>query len=761
MALDPLYLVTPNGIPVPPFQEVKSQPYILAQTLDAPGAFASGDYTGFAAHFGNKILVGDALPSNAIDSLALPYAGIVIAANINERDVQTRYVNFNSKYTPSDGFAVGMLNGAECYIRNYENIPLKFYVNDIEQMRMLAGWVGIGAVAAYAAERFSVNGDTYLNGELLGTGEISTDGVFRINSASADRAIEFTNSDIRIAGNIGNAGRLDLHSNQVIRVLISGVPVSDTTVRGLEIFSGKPEGLVLGANLNSLIQTNNTTKYAQFGGKHYTNSEEPATISAMVSNGSTNTLHLGGGMPAQNAATRIKFHTAANNTTLVGTEAMNIDNAQKVNVAKAVVLPLDAAQAYLAGQHSYDPVSKTHLFDTGFPGVRVNAGQEVHVPFFNDTGVQISNGKTINAQGVDATFKVLKGILADSSSPATSSAVIGQATHDVPDQTVGLATLIGQVRDYDTSLLATSGIHYLGTNGDGTNSRPKHPSVILILGSIVESHATEGIAHVQVTRFRRRAANRSYGFTSQGIGAGTFYKAGFYAWEDTDANLTQASASVNLGISGKAYAAHVGIVPSGSGIVDTGQVGLQVTGTLDSETGPQVAAQTVVITEDITTLTANLLVETLEKFSGQVVIAFYVASGAPTAYSLDFNYGYSKYEDFNNRNVTVVGAECIWQGNAADSAMDVALKHHKAAGWTYAATGFTPGNGDIIRRSVAQAIDGDVVSGADGSWKRSEMTTFIEGNAREGVIFEVTTGQPSTIQNMDMHIIAVSEELSS
>jgi hypothetical protein len=216
---------------------------------------------------------------------------------------------------------------------------------------------------------------------------------------------------------------------------------------------------------------------------------------------------------------------------------------------------------------------------------------------------------------------------------------------------------------------------------------------------------------------------------------------------------------VNYGTAGQTYAAHAGIVPAGPGVVDTGQVGLRVSGIIDDEEGTQQAGQTGIITEDITTLTADVMAETSEKFSGQIAFELYVVSGIPTAYSLDFNYGYSKYEDFQNRDVTVTGVECVWQGNANDISFDIALLHHKATGWTYAATGFTPGNGDIARKSVDQALAGDVVNGKDGAWKRININQFIDGNASDGVIMEVTTGANNTIQTMDMHLSAVSEEL--
>jgi hypothetical protein len=436
-------------------------------------------------------------------------------------------------------------------------------------------------------------------------------------------------------------------------------------------------------------------------------------------------------------------------------------SAVKTLIQKQIQLDTGGGYAHTAGQLSYDVVSKTGLMDTGFSDVRINLGQEEHVRFFNDTGDTILNGTVINAAGVDATNSVLKGIKADASSPAFSSAVIGIATHDVPDGTVGLATAMGEVRDFDTTGLSVGGPVYLSeTAGILTSTRPKHPSNIVIMGSSLKSGASDGIFYAQISPFSRTKLGRSFDFTSQGVGADTFWKAGYYDWNDASVTLTQASTTQTYGVVGRAKAAHPGIVPSGAGTVDTGQVGLQVTGTLDSESNGQTATQTQTITEDITTLTADVMAEAAGKFSGQVTFELYVVSGSPTAYSLEFNYGYSKYEDFDNVDYTITSLECIWRGGGADTSFDIALRHHKPVGWEFAASGFEPGNGDIIRRSVDQAIDSDVANGEEGSWERLGINTFIEGSGSEGVLIEVATGSNNSMQGLEMHIGVVSESLT-
>jgi hypothetical protein len=426
----------------------------------------------------------------------------------------------------------------------------------------------------------------------------------------------------------------------------------------------------------------------------------------------------------------------------------------------AFQLDTATAHAYAAGMISYDTVRKVALADTGYTGVRNNVGMETYIPFYNDTGSAIDNGKVINAFGADATNKVVKGILAKADSPLTSSAIIGVATHTVPDQTVGLATVRGDVNDIDTSGFTISGPLYVSdlVAGDFTQTRPQHPSKIVVMGSVVYSHATEGVVLVEVRPFDRKPIVKDY-HISTGSNT-THYIAGFYDWSATSVALTQASTSVTHGTAGRTRAAHVGIVPQAAGSVDTGQVGIRVTGTTDSDTGVQVGSQTAIIIDDITTLSANTMAETIEKFSGQVTIELYVVSGTPTTYSLTFNYGFSKYEDYGNRDFTLAGFEAVWEGNATENGMDIIVKHHSPTGWTYAASGFVAGNGVICQRSVDQSIESNVASGVQGAYKRSNLQQYVEGSGLEGVIVSLVTTTINSIASMDIHMLAYSEELA-
>jgi hypothetical protein len=381
--------------------------------------------------------------------------------------------------------------------------------------------------------------------------------------------------------------------------------------------------------------------------------------------------------------------------------------------------------------------------------------------FVNGTATPIVKGQWLNAAGIDETNDIKKAILLNVTSPAFSSAPLGMCIDtSVAVGAVGRYIRYGAQADINTVGLTLGGPMYASDIQPGglTSTRPKAPNKIIVLGT-PELIGASGKVFVDISPFRRIDVSAASSFTSAGIGAGTYYKDGFYDWSTTGITLSHLGASTTYGTAGRTYAAHVGIVASGPGIVSGGQVGMRVTGTRDNESGTQSASYTGIITDDITTLVANQMIETSEKFSGNVTIELYVVSGTPSTYEVSVNYGYSKYEDFFDRNATVVGFQALWQGNATDSGFNIRLLHHRATGWTYSSGAFTPGDGAICERLVDQAIESNVVNGLDGAYKRKDLNRYVASAGGEGVMLEITTTAANTIQTMDTVILAVGEDL--
>jgi hypothetical protein len=273
---------------------------------------------------------------------------------------------------------------------------------------------------------------------------------------------------------------------------------------------------------------------------------------------------------------------------------------------------------------------------------------------------------------------------------------------------------------------------------------------------VLKSDVSGGVLFIDVERFSRVEVTKSYSFTSTSVGSGVFYSGGFYDWAASDANLTQAVSSIAYGSANSPHSSHPGIVPSGPGTVNTGQVGFRVTGVAINDDGILTPGTTEILTDDITTLSANTYYE-VGKFVGNVTFELYVVSGSPTTYSLDFNYGLSKYEDVGNSDFTVVGFEALGLAGANDSTFNIEVLKHVPQGWTYAATGFVPGNGAIATFQTDIAPYDNLVNGRPFAWKRTNLNTFVDGSGEEGVVFRITTGTNNAVKYMNLHLAVVLE----
>lgn len=92
-------------------------------------------------------------------------------------------------------------------------------------------------------------------------------------------------------------------------------------------YSGTGEALYIGANVgNSSEITNAVNKHGAIVAPHYLNAEEKIIVSSIYNSSSANAIEYGGGLAAYNAATTHIFYTAANATTLLGTQRVEINN---------------------------------------------------------------------------------------------------------------------------------------------------------------------------------------------------------------------------------------------------------------------------------------------------------------------------------------------------------------------------------------------------------------------------------------------------
>lgn len=115
------------------------------------------------------------------------------------------------------------------------------------------------------------------------------------------------------------AGSSGVSNNALATAVTFGMNSADFSYGGLSIKLGADDALS--------IRTDSTTKVARIVGAHYTNSQAPVGLIISSSQAASNQISYGGGSGSTNAATLIRWFTAANTTTLTGTERFGIDSA--------------------------------------------------------------------------------------------------------------------------------------------------------------------------------------------------------------------------------------------------------------------------------------------------------------------------------------------------------------------------------------------------------------------------------------------------
>lgn len=244
---------------------------------------------------------------------------------------------------------------------------------------------------------------------------------------------------------------------------------------------------------------------------------------------------------------------------------------------------------------------------------------------------------------------------------------------------------------------------------------------------------------------------KDYTFTSRGIGAGTYYLAGFYDAPAAEAALNQGGTTVNHGTANIAYGAHAFVVAKGDGAKTGGDLVLTVTGDSVQDDGTLTPGDSQVIVADATlaAFATDAYFETSKKWVGTVT--FTLSSSGGGAFNCSFNYGLAKYEDYGNESFTVRDFETVGLAGQSDAGFNVKLLHHKTTGWTYDVAAFVPGSGSICNIADYGAND-ELQAGEYFAYKRAALGVDVDGDTGEGVLVEITQTANNTIQIMDVHI---------
>lgn len=257
--------------------------------------------------------------------------------------------------------------------------------------------------------------------------------------------------------------------------------------------------------------------------------------------------------------------------------------------------------------------------------------------------------------------------------------------------------------------------------------------------------------------FKLSPLERAHFHFASRIGSfGVEFAAGGYTFSTTDANLTQASATVTIGTANHPYYAHAFLVAAAAGAASggTGLVEIEVSGTSIDDNGVRTAADTEVLVADITAMATNQYFETTKKWIGTVTWTLQVAGGGThTTFNADFNYGLAKYEDFGNMDFEITGLELTGRAGATDTGFNVELCEHKATGWTYAATGFVAGLGTaLVDVAGILSTESDLAAGEEFAFKKLNVSSQIAGSVAEGYILRVTTGANASVETMNITV---------
>lgn len=251
--------------------------------------------------------------------------------------------------------------------------------------------------------------------------------------------------------------------------------------------------------------------------------------------------------------------------------------------------------------------------------------------------------------------------------------------------------------------------------------------------------------------------NRAYTFVS-GADNGEYYIGGAYGSSATDANLTDAAPTTTFGTANSPYGAHAFIVAGGAGTATggTGTVEIEVSGTRIEDDGTRTASHTEVIIADVTTLALNDYLQTTAKWIGQVTWTLQNSGGGThTTFTADFNYGLASVDNFRSSQFRPLELQVGGYAAISDSGFNIQLYDHNATGWTYAATGFSPGNTPIADFASEYGAESDIVADQQFHWDRDGINTLIRGDLGEGILIKVTTTVNDSVRYLNANLVAL------
>ena len=208
-----------------------------------------------------------------------------------------------------------------------------------------------------------------------------------------------------------------------------------------------------GQLLVATSEADNAEKYGTFGTQHYDVDQEPVLAIAAQSSSSENNVLIGGALGEFNAATSIKFFTAANATTTTGSERMRIDASGNVGIGTT---------------------NPTRALDVN-GGIAISGSQVINASGTNDTSIEIGANTASNHYAFidlvgDTTYSDYGlRIIRNNGGANTSSFIYHRGTGNFNIETQDSASLKLRTAGTDALTILPSGNVGIGTSSPSDN----------------------------------------------------------------------------------------------------------------------------------------------------------------------------------------------------------------------------------------------------------------------------------------------------
>ncbi len=164
--------------------------------------------------------------------------------------------------------------------------------------------------------------------------------------------------------------------------------------------------------------------------------------------------------------------------------------------ADSLAVSLTSIEPINAGEIVWNQADGT--FDMGLlNGVTLQNGQEIH--FYGKAQGVISNGQAVMFAGSQGDH-LLMSVATQSAINANPEYFIGVATQDFANNDFGYVTVLGKVRELNTTIYSGSVLYFDSsgiTPGALTTTMPVAPNAKIIVAAVVRVHATQGILMVR------------------------------------------------------------------------------------------------------------------------------------------------------------------------------------------------------------------------------------------------------------------------